>query len=242
MSSPWPFAFLSITCFSSLASACQCVAGIQVCQEYWSVDAIFSGVVKAISKSSMDRELGGVKDTIEQHVVRIAIDKTYAGPSQPDEVNVVTGLGDPDCGYAFRIGSRYLVYAEVNKETKQLETGKCSLTKPFAQAAKDLEFINGLSKAPAVGRIYGRVLAASDAGNFVTAKPVAGATVHVTGSGGSFVAVSGTDGTYELNGLPPGTYQVKTSLRGYELLPNGGVEVHARGCAGHFLDLVPREK
>lgn len=44
-------------------------------------------------------------------------------------LEVTTGLGGGDCGYDFKIGHRYIVYASVNSGI--YSTGICSGTKPF---------------------------------------------------------------------------------------------------------------
>lgn len=72
------------------------------------------------------------------------------GPGQ-QEVEIATGLGGGDCGFAFQVGADYVVYAYRNSEGR-LETGICSRTRLLSQAAEDVEYIRSMANAPALAR------------------------------------------------------------------------------------------
>ena len=69
---------------------------------------------------------------------------------------MATGTGGGDCGYDFKIGERYLIYAH-QWGSNRLTTSVCTRTRPYAKADEDLEFLRNLSSfAPGV-TIYGEI-------------------------------------------------------------------------------------
>lgn len=56
--------------------------------------------------------------------LRFRVLQTWKGPKEPF-VSLETGTGGGDCGYPFRVGTPYLVFAFTN-EAGILETGICS--------------------------------------------------------------------------------------------------------------------
>ena len=106
------FFFLWLPMFTSEAAACDCAfGGGTPCQDYWEVSAVFVGVVTGSSRVTVDQ--GGYAHT--QRLVQFSLDRAYKG-IEGAEAQVITGLGDADCGYGFRLGEKYLVYAYRDKE------------------------------------------------------------------------------------------------------------------------------
>ena len=57
---------------------------------------------------------------------------------------MLTAGSGPACGYGFKPGERYLVYA--NRKGTELVTGICSRTRPLADATEDLEFFQSFQR------------------------------------------------------------------------------------------------
>src|SRR5713101_1070561 len=78
-------------------------------------------------------------------VVRMQVGMVLSGlePGQT-EIEIVTGLGGGDCGYAFQTGEDYVVYAYKNADGR-LQTGICSRTRPLRQAAEDISYFQAMA-------------------------------------------------------------------------------------------------
>src|SRR5262249_41583039 len=128
-------AFVTVLVLSSrTAAACECLGGGPPCQNYFQVDAVFVGTVRAIST------IGGTPDaTFQRHSVTFTIERAFRGV-EGMTVDVATGVGGGDCGYEFKAGERYLVYAYKNGRTGP-STSICSRTRPMSAAGDDLSFI-----------------------------------------------------------------------------------------------------
>jgi hypothetical protein len=130
--------------------------------------------------------------------------------SQPSNVSVLTAGSGAACGYTFKEGQRYLVYASRNTQTPELVTGICSRTRSLAEAADDLQFLQTLSAPSDRGRLYGTVTHWER--DISTRQPRdygAVPNVRVNVRGVDMVVDTRTDdaGRYEVR-LPPGTYAV----------------------------------
>ncbi|MCK8495885.1 hypothetical protein M0L20_28725 [Spirosoma sp. RP8] len=91
-----------------------------------------------------------------QKLFRLVIKTKYKSPvNTPDTVSIVTGRDGADCGYAFKIGKEYIVYATnwepkgtIKKATKAISpsmfyTSICALTKETNR--KELAKLNRLA-------------------------------------------------------------------------------------------------
>jgi 5-hydroxyisourate hydrolase-like protein (transthyretin family) len=163
---------------------------------------------------------------------------------------VVTGLGGGDCGYGFKQGGQYLVYAHRNDKDKRLYTGICSRTRPLAEAADDLAFIRSLATAEPTGIIFGEVAKR----NYEWKegedwrKAIADAELTIEGEEARYELKSNAQGEFRIEGLAPGAYKVKlkippglaklNSKSEFVETAESEVKVSARGCAqtGFWLD------
>jgi hypothetical protein len=137
--------------FAIEASACSCAGAGTPCQDYWKADAVFMGTVSYISSTTYmvgEHEFRG-------RLVRFTVERGFRGVNGSD-IEVTTGLGDSDCGYGFRLGGQYLVYA-YETGGKSLATGICSRTRPSSEALDDLAYIEGLAEAAPGATIFGEV-------------------------------------------------------------------------------------
>ena len=128
------------------ASTCSCAAAGSSCEAAWQADAVFIGRVVSIEASTSGRRS-----------VQLSVTETFRGPHLP-QVTLVTGSGGPDCGYPFRTGESYVVYA-YRSPTGQLSTSSCSRTQPVTTAADDLGYLRSLGsiKPDDLARVRGRV-------------------------------------------------------------------------------------
>ncbi len=110
----------------------------------------------------------------------------------------------------------------------------CTRSRHVKFAEEDLKFLNGLSTAPPVSTIFGRVTARTDdsAGKD---QPLVGAKVEIRGPRGTRLATTDATGHYGFNSLPPETYTLTASSSGHRMLPFGTAAptatVEPRACA-----------
>ena len=126
-------------------------------------EAVFSGEV-------VDFEKGA--DSIFGPTERVSfrVSEVWKG-AQRETLEVSTPTQGSACGYAFKEGQEYLVYAYTGKHG--LETDSCSLNKPLSKAEADLALLGNSSEKPKDGG--GEVLADTSGG------VSAGAMVGVAG-------------------------------------------------------------
>ena len=124
---------------------------------------VFSGEVVDFEKGA-DSTMFGPTETVSFRVSEV-----WKGP-QRETLEVSTPTQGSACGYAFKEGQEYLVFAYTGKQG--LETDLCSSNKPLAKAEADLALLGNGGEKPKDG---GEVL--SDTSGSVSA----GATVGLAG-------------------------------------------------------------
>jgi hypothetical protein len=217
--------FWLLCALSVKVTACSCAGNPAPCEAYWDASVIFAGTVT--SSSQVSRKKGSY--ALSRRLVRFNVDKAFLGLNGT-EAEVFTGLGDADCGYGFRLGGQYLVYAYRQKDGS-LNTGICTRTRPLSDAADDLAYIRGLSSAQPGATVFGQVQGRRKTGEQLRA--VKGARIIVEGPAKLVEATTDKKGRYRVSGLPPDTYKVR-------IAPHEGFSVHSsereakvvdRGCA-----------
>ena len=173
-------------------AACSCVSDIPLCESFWNADAVFEGEVVDV-----DTGKGGGTSFLSRRV-RFTVDRVWRG-DVAGSIEVTTGSGGGDCGYGFRKGRKYLVYA--SEWEGRLTTTICSPTKPLDRAAADREYLAGAS-APGAGRIFGVVRAADR-------RPAARYTVVLEGAGEQRTSVTNANGEYEFTPVPAGASTIR---------------------------------
>lgn len=209
------------------AQACSCIAPGPPCDSYGTAAAVFVGTAMNVRRAEPPPE-GNVQPINYRRVFKFSVDQTYFGVAGT-EIEVVTGGGGGDCGYDFRIGERYLVYAHSYENT--LATSICSRTRPFTRADEDLEFLGNLSSAPRGATIYGQVLREQMAKNDVSSLPP-DVVVNIEGPDVRREIRPDAQGRYRVSGLPPGKFKVKLQLPETLIthLPERELTVADRGC------------
>jgi hypothetical protein len=144
----------------------------------------------------------------------------------------MSGIGGGDCGYGFKIGEQYLIYAYRDQQKKEmLSTSICARTRPIRNADDDLEYIQGLSKASPGGWVFGEVF--KSGWTQERPLPVEGVKVTVEGQGKSLILATDGDGKFHASSLPEGSYKVRVAPpEGFSDRSNESeVNVADRGCA-----------
>jgi hypothetical protein len=199
--------------FGRDAWACSCASSGPPCQGAFQVDAIFAGTVRSISPLP-DDDLPPLRpgEARMPRTVRVDFAEVHGFRGlQAATVSVLTAGSGPACGYAFKKGERYLVYARRQADGKELVTGICSRTRLLAEADEDLRFLQTLSDSSRAGaRVYGTInhwernLSSGEPKDY---GPVSDVFVGVVGAGGTFSASTDDRGQYELT-VPPGKYEI----------------------------------
>lgn len=220
--------------FPQQAEACLChFGGGVVCEDFWKARAVFVGTViesrRVIIKSGdYDRP---------QRLVRFSIDEGLRGVEGP-EIEVYTGLGDSDCGFAFRVAQQYLVYAHDNQG--RLVTGICSRTRSIDSASEDLAYARGLATAKPGGKLnIGFVKDSRSPEGVLIQTPIAGMTVKIEGSPGAVTRKSDAKGSVTMQDLPAGEYSITANVPDGLMTPQPQrkVMVPDRGCTNVYFGI-----
>ena len=105
-----------------------------------SSEAVFSGEVAAIEKEAATSRHPGTA------TVTLRVSESWKGP-EGAMLEVKSPVGGSACGYPFKEGQEYLVYASGRRD---LEVSLCSETKPLSKADADLAVL-GNGKKPKDG-------------------------------------------------------------------------------------------
>jgi hypothetical protein len=140
----------------------------------------------------------------------------------------------------FRLGGQYLVYAYSHQG--KLGTSICTRTRPLSDAAEDLDYIKGLSKAAPGGTIFGEAkLRRPSRGEEYPLPPLKDAKIVIKGPDKQFERKTDAEGKFSISGLPAGKYKVRIELReGLSSYDTGAeVELLDRGCRGTYFEAEP---
>jgi hypothetical protein len=84
------------------------------------------------------------EDRMFRRKVWLRVEEAFKG-AEPGRTVLFTGWGVGDCGYRFRRGDRYLVYA--SESEGELWTGICHSTKPLEEAGSELSILRRLTSS-----------------------------------------------------------------------------------------------
>jgi len=228
---------VALTVLAARAEACSCFAGQPPCAAYGAASAVFVGTA---TDSRVREPKAKTREEVDWTpvVVKFAVLQPFLGV-QGAEVEVATGRGGGDCGYQFRKGETYLVYASRGADGRQLLTGICSRTRPVSDASEDLEFLRGLgARDPGVSvdvKVERSRQSVKTGGSTPTGG-LADARLTFEGAGESREVRTDSEGRARLSGLKPGTYKIRLTppegLTTYK--EEQELTVADRGCAGVF--------
>ena len=217
--------------------ACSCVGQGTPCSGAGNAAAVFTGTVLEVTDPAWPRPgeitssaLSNRRRAVDSvnplprplRVVRMQVREVLSGigPEQK-QIEIATGMGGGDCGFAFQVGVDYVVYAYKNAEG-HLETGICSRTRPMSQAAEDVEYIRAMANAPGTGEIRVRTGLGNTPG-----KP--GVPITAERDGSRYPALTNAAGDAVFTSLPPGAYTIHAELDG-DLPDDPTLQLHAKGC------------
>jgi hypothetical protein len=191
------------------AEACSCMPSGPPCQGFFEVQAVFIGTVRSMT-------LGPRAPTVTENL-RVEFEDAVAlrgvdGPAQTVMTSVPDGAS---CGYPFKEGGRYVVYAYRAKPGEPLRTNVCLRTRPVADAADDLLFFTSLSTEAPGSRVFGSIthsefnLASRDIRQY---GPVPDIRLRLKNEDRTYQATSDARGRYEFAAIPPGRYDLAIEL------------------------------
>lgn len=233
----WILVILILPCLSKAASACSCANQLSPCAAFNGMPVVFVGRVASIKEDKAEFTRFGAKEVIRTGLVaHLIVEEALKGITQK-EVDVVTGGGGGDCGYPFREGERYLVYAYPNQRGDaedanrvssthiagsgvkvfpgSLTTSICTRTRPLKAAQDDLELIRAILNNKTETRIFGDVIEYTEAlcetGTCFpnNPRPVAEVTIRAQSPQGNHEAKTDENGKFKFVNLPPGKYKVR---------------------------------
>ena len=189
------------------ANACSCGGGGGPCESFGTAGAVFAGTVIGVRENPPPKKLDPNDiDWLPRFAYKFSVQQAYSGVAGT-EVEVFTGSGGGDCGYQFKVGQRYLVYAYLHKD--RLTTSICGRTRPFSQATEDLAFLGTLSSARPGVTIHGTIVRPD-------AKPDDPAnseiSIVIEGESQRKEVRPNAEGTFTVSGLPAGKYKVSVNL------------------------------
>ncbi len=193
--------------FPRAAAACSCLPSGPPCQTFFQADAVFIGTVREIAPI----EGSGHHPQWPNLRVRLVVDRSLRGV-EGKTVELMTQPSGGLCGYPFRVGEKYVVYAyRHKKDDAGLWASRCSRTQPISEADEDLRYFENLPAAGSGARLYGTVnngarLLSKDP---LIYEPVESVKILLQGSAGLFSTVSDDEGEYAMGGLPSGEYELK---------------------------------
>ena len=163
---------------------------------------------------TIPRRVGKDEFAVHHRRVKFEVEETFRG-QQRTSVEVTTGQGGGDCGFDFRTGEHYLVYANHLPQTGQLYTGICSRTRPLSEAEADLDFLRKRGDPGRGAGLEGSILEIGrdpKTNATPTRGPMKGVRVVVEGSGRKLETTTDAQGWFQFWGLPAGEYAVRPVL------------------------------
>lgn len=223
---PWR-TLLLILSISEMAFACSCAGERQACQAFGQSEAVFLGKVSAINEGFYNLPPGRAMGR------RVTFDVLESFRGTGDlRIKLVTGIGGGDCGYPFKAGGVYLVYAYGNAYST-LETNICTRTAPVERAGDDLTFLRSLSAKGPEGRVFGYVASSRPLRweQYTGKGAIAGVRVWLESNGEKLKTVTDSRGEYEFAGLLPGNYRIWADLPGLGGGEGRDVVLPSKACA-----------
>ena len=185
--------------------ACSCVRPTP-CGLHRYGDADFVGEVLSRRVLSSDVEH-------EPVLFKIRVIESFRGTEKAGEiVEVRTGFGGGDCGYAFKIGAKYLIDASLRDAL--FYTGICFLTAPIESAEIEVRNLRRIAVGQRVPDLTGVLMRGLETESGYSATPLPGVPVEVkriTG-GGAQRTVTDALGSFTFERLPKGKYNVILGL------------------------------
>jgi hypothetical protein len=218
------------------AKPCDCPYAGAPCKAFANTPTVFAGRVVQISTINRKTPFG---DDFKDRLVSFEVERTYRG-WEAKTAEIVTGWGGDDCGYDFREGVRYLVYAYPHRETGKLYTGICQRTRPLSAASEDLEYLSKKDDRSHGAGIEGIIEELDSKNRIQVVGFLGGIPVLVEGPSGRQTITSQKDGRFQLWGLLPGRYRVTPTLPKSFLADQQAAKLGRNSCAELRFLATPR--
>jgi hypothetical protein len=207
------------------------------CSVYSTTEDLFVGQVIEIANREKPEAEPTHLFNFSPLLVRFRVQERFRGATD-SVVEVSTGRGGGDCGYPFKVGDIYLVYASRNKDNGILYTGICSRTRPLEKAGEDMDFLRSLPNQPPGATIFGTVTLQEESSKGWQRTPMAGVGVSISGPT-TAKAITDPNGGYKFHSLSPGDYDVSFALAESYTGHPSKVSVADKACAQ--VDEYPRQ-
>ena len=196
------------------------------CQEYWHTEAVFIGLATRIERTP--NNTGLMMGPYVQSTVYFYIEQAFKGI---EGTEVVLELNH--CGYVFKEGERYLVYAHRNPNNNKLDVrAGNSRTRPLTEAIEDLNYIRGLSSGASGARVFGKLTVPTFAlkQNKFDGDPLQNIKLTLDGNDQHQELFTDGEGRYEFKGLPAGTYKLRAEVPAYLQFDEQTLKLIGREC------------
>lgn len=234
------FLFVIFLFGAAKIEACSCVQNPPPIASYKATPIVFIGTVKSLDEEKVKIERFGDTQEIRTGLTAyLGVDEAFKGIDEK-QATIFTGGGGGDCGFHFKVGEKYLIFAfPLDKSSADnviaatvfgnpkppakkaivgaaMSTNICTLTSYLSQAHDRLEMIRAFREGKSAPRIYGSIYEYAydfDGGispNFVGV--MSGVGVVAEGEKGRFEAKTDEIGRFSIKNLPPGKYTVKYLL------------------------------
>ena len=143
------------------------------------------------------------------------------------------------CGYQFKQGDKYFIYAHRNENKINVRIG-FTRTKPLIEAAEDLDYLRSLQRGEPQAQIVGKIgqqtaeIKSSKHFGFndwfFFGSPMANVKVFAKGAGQTYETFSDASGEYKFFELPTGEHEIWADYPAYFESEKATVKTTAQGC------------
>lgn len=232
------------------AQPMECNYVVSPCEAYAQADAIFTGTVIRITPETISR---GQRDADYDQIATVVVEKVYKGTAR--KRIVLHQLGRKNSPKLIS-NTRYLFYANLDRQTNKWEVRRCGRTLIARYAQDDLRYLERPRANANQSRIAGAVVRYQpDEETQGKTERLAGLKIRIIGEEKQYEVVTGEDGIFELYGVPPGKYvihpDIPSSLTVMGVIHYGpfdrsklkslSIELKERECSGVTILLEQRE-
>jgi hypothetical protein len=218
--------------FAAIQVQASCPGMVQhpPCVEFWRADAVFVGMAAEVQIKP--QRFFGVPPPI---TVRFTVEEIF---KRIKEKEIVLEL--EHCGYQFKQGEKYLVYAHLRENKLYVRIGG-TRTEPIAEATDDLDYLRSLQRGEPQAQIVGKVgqqtaeIKRSDKSFYnrewrFFGSPMTGVKVFAKGTEQIYETFSDAKGEYKFFGLPTGEYEIWADYPLYFRSEKVSVKTAEQGC------------
>ena len=223
------------------ADACSCISSGPACQAFWKTDVVFDGTVVNIDPTTRDETFSDRTFWVSEFVVTLQVRQSWKG-IEGETVQVTTSGSGASCGFDFKMGGRYLVFAS-RGEGSRPRVSLCSATRAYDGTGETAAFFGSLAAPESGGRIFGAIHSYTRSFKNPASDGRAPMDLEVRLSGnGRTLTTTAKAGRYEFSGLPAGNYGLSVVVPdGYTTsMPTRPAEIqNPRACFESDFGLTP---